>query len=130
MLPIRADPQFRPEEGQHSHHSELVKVKPNLTDVVSLPLDEVDAGAGLAVGSGEAGVLQLGDVGGDDSPARDEPHHAAGPEPTGTATLWLATLEGKDDGRSDIFNQAMTHKNIKHHKCEIMIHIVRKLLKP
>ena len=73
--------------------TELVEVQPDLTDVVSLPLDEVDAGPARRVGGGEAGVLQLGDVGGDDSTAGDQPHHTAGPEPTGTTPLRLTTLE-------------------------------------
>ena len=73
--------------------TQLVEVKSDLTDVLGLPLDQVDTGPGDAVGGGEAGVLELGDVGGDDFAAGDEPHDAAGPEAAGTAPLRLATLE-------------------------------------
>ena len=73
--------------------AELVKVESDLANVLRLPLDEVDAGPGDTVGGGEARVLELGHVGGDDSPARDEPHHAARPEAAGTAALCLAALK-------------------------------------
>ena len=73
--------------------TELVKVQPDLTDVVALPLDEVDTGPAHRVGGGEAGVLELRHVGGDDPTTGDQPHHTARPEPTGTASLRLTTLE-------------------------------------
>ena len=73
--------------------TELVKVQPDLTDVVCLPLDEIDTGPADLVGGGEAGVLELSDVGGDDPTTGDQPHHTAGPKPTGTAPLRLTTLE-------------------------------------
>ena len=73
--------------------TELVKVQPDLTDVVCLPLDEIDTGPADLVGGGEAGVLELSDVGGDDPTTGDQPHHTARPEPTGTAALRLTTLE-------------------------------------
>ena len=73
--------------------TELVKVQPDLTDVVCLPLDEIDTGPADLVGGREAGVLELSDVGGDDPTAGDQPHHAARPEAAGTAALCLAALK-------------------------------------
>ena len=73
--------------------TELIKVQPDLTDVLGLPLDEVDTGTARREGGREAGVLELRDVGGDDPTTGDQPHHTAGPEPTGTAPLRLTTLE-------------------------------------
>ena len=73
--------------------TELVKVQPDLTDVVCLSLDEVDTGPSRLVGGGEAGVLQLSDVGGDAPATSDQPHHTARPEPTSAAALRLTTLE-------------------------------------
>ena len=73
--------------------AELVKVESDLANVLRLPLDEVDAGPGDTVGGGEARVLELRHVGGDDPTTGDQPHHTARTEPTGTASLSLTTLE-------------------------------------
>ena len=73
--------------------TELIKVQPDLTDVLCLPLDEVDTGPARREGGGEAGVLELRHVGGDDPTTGDQPHHTASTEPTGTASLSLTTLE-------------------------------------
>ena len=73
--------------------TELIKVQPDLADVLSLPLDKVNTRPARRVSGGGAGGLQLRHVGGDDSTAGDQPHDTAGTEPTGTAPLRLATLE-------------------------------------
>ena len=73
--------------------TELIIVQPDLTDVLGLPLDEVHTSPARRVSGGEAGVLELRDVGGDDPTAGDQPHHTAGSEPTSTAPLRLTTLQ-------------------------------------